>query len=74
MALGTDEQIIQNQNQIGPATAGATVLTKVTAAPSVADGGVVNSAIQQDDLAEDIQKTSTLGIGLSNDIVEKTYL
>lgn len=74
MALGTDEQIIQHENQLGPATLGATVLTKVTAAPSVADGGVVNSAIQQDDLAENIQIKSTLGIELSNNIVEKTYL
>lgn len=65
MALGTSEQmnkVIQNQKSDNTC--------KIIAVASSPDGGVVNPAIQQDDLAENIQIKSTLGLQLSNHLID----
>jgi hypothetical protein len=71
MALGTSEQMNKViQNQLGPATLGASMTTKIIAAPSTPDGGVITVAIQQDYLAENIFIPSTLGLQLSNHLID----
>lgn len=62
MALATNEQLNNGLNQKDSV---ANVIT-VSDSP---DGGVINTAIQQDDISENIQIKSTANLQLHNDLV-----
>ena len=69
MALGTDEQMNRRAASDVYQNQAVGLPYKTIIAPSTPDGGVITAAIQQDDLAENIFITSTLGLGLHNELV-----
>ena len=70
MALGTDEQMNRRAASDVYQNQAVGLPYKIIAAPSTPDGGVITAAIQQDDLAEDIFIPSTLGLQLSNHLID----